>query len=636
MKKILLGFMVFLVVVAVGAFLAIKLVDPNKYRGQIAEILNKQTGRIVKLDGPIHLGLSLEGLTFGFEKASISNPSWASRPEMASLEGFELGVGLLPLLDHKLVLTGLKISGADVELESNLSGQGNWELRPSTKEETTVETKTDDQSPAPSSSSPVTLDVRRVTVSNSRFALRDPTGKVTLLKVDNLMLEKSGLGYLVQLNSDFNDTPVVVSAKIGTMNPLSPEAWPLSATILYANDKINIDGKVSEAAKVIDIKSYTISSGASDIHGQLLIKLNKSKPSLKGEILSTRLNPSDFKAPPSKENLKEAESKVKSTDGSSEPVKLFSGSPLGLDKLKSADVDLTIKIDEFSLGSSPLHDITGSLTLVNGKLALDQNVQLKSGAVKIKAAVDGDTNPAKISASIEAPKVDLGELLPIFGLDSFVSASANTAMNITSSGDSLHELASHLNGSMDIISDGGRISTKALGDISSGLAQLVTLGASGDTIGLNCAATRFVIKDGIMTDRGVLADTIATTVLLKGGVDFGSEVIDMTVNAKPKVARVASFVPPVSIHGTLLKPNFKVDPLSVVASISGLLSGQKAPPSVVPALQSSPGQNSCVYTLDHPQASAASQANTLPGLSGKTGDKVKSLGNNLLKGLLGQ
>src|ERR1700722_11907614 len=98
MKNFLIIIGILIAIAVIGAGVFISTFDANKYRVQVADTLTKKTGREVKLNGPLKLGLSLRGMVLNIRDASIGNPSWASRPQMASIGRFKLAIAVMPLL----------------------------------------------------------------------------------------------------------------------------------------------------------------------------------------------------------------------------------------------------------------------------------------------------------------------------------------------------------------------------------------------------------------------------------------------------------------------------------------------------------------------------------------------------------
>ena len=86
---------------AIGAAaIAITRFDPNAYKPDIVAAVKRATGRDLALNGKISLKPSLWP-TIQVSDVTFSNPPGFSRPQMASLQGMELQLGLLPLLSIK-------------------------------------------------------------------------------------------------------------------------------------------------------------------------------------------------------------------------------------------------------------------------------------------------------------------------------------------------------------------------------------------------------------------------------------------------------------------------------------------------------------------------------------------------------
>ena len=621
MKKFLL-ILVLLPVLAVFALAVfVATLDPNKYRPQIVEMVGKKTGRSIALNGPITLHMSLEGVTFGLQDVVIGNPAWASRKEMASIGQFDLGVAVMPLLDHKLVVKSLKISKADIQLETNAAGEPNWKMESGEKEAAPVETKAQ-----PASASPVAVDVASVQVQDSRLAMRDKDGKTTIFKIAKLSVAREGAGFAVRLDSNFNGAPVVANVTIGIADIMKIKTLPLQADVTYAAYHLIASGKADVDAKILTLDSYKVSAKDSEIHGALKASWGGAKPSATATVESGAFNPADFKP-------EAAKGTSASDENASAPVsgRVFSDAALPLDGLKAANAQLDIKLAEVVLGTLSVKNVAGKVTLTNGDLNMNfPAIHLGSSSIAFKTQLDASSSPARLVTTFNAPDVDTAELMPMLGMKTFLSAKANATMNITSSGNSLHDLASHANGTLSLLSDGGKVNTAALDSV---VANLVTLGSSGNDVMLNCLAARFNIQNGVVRDNGVLADTTASTVLVKGNINLGEENLDMNVAAKARAGKVSAIIPPVNVRGGLKNPRYVVDAGTLADNVVGLLSGKGAKTSPVPTMQTQAGQNACVYTLDHPVAAPAAAA---PATNQAPKEAVKDLGKNLLKGLLGR
>lgn len=263
---------ILILVGALAAFIATFNID--KYRDQIATALSEQTGRSVKFGGPIKLAVNSHGIGVAAENASIGNPSWASRPQMASIGKLQLGVGLMPLLDKKVVITDLDVQNADIQLETNASNEHNWDMKPAASPGATAPTKAP-ATPAQSDSGKpaIGVSVQEVSITNSQIAIKDKDGKASTLKVTKLTLSPESRGIAISLNADYNGQPIKLALKTGATDLMAETKWPYDADITYANYHVNAQGNVDMGAKTIDLNPYDVTSGGSSTPGALKLTL---------------------------------------------------------------------------------------------------------------------------------------------------------------------------------------------------------------------------------------------------------------------------------------------------------------------------------------------------------------------------
>lgn len=626
MKKVLIGLVALIVILVAGAAIALMTFDADKYRPQLVELLGKQTGRTVKLSGPIKLGLSLHGASLTIQDAAISNPSWASRQEMAGIGKFELGIALLPLLSHQLSITELQIANADIQLETNADGKHNWDIA------VAQQGKADAKVTTTSTGKSVAIQVDHVAITDSQLSVRDKDGKVSIFKTKVLTYGVEGGGIAIHFDGDYNSTPITLDVKTDTKDLMASNAWSFDLDLAYADYDVKAKGKANLNTKVASISDYSVTAGKSDIHGQLTANWAGARPSVKGTIVSNALNPADFK-PASAQD----ESGTGSGNSSSEPKRVFSDAPLPFDSLKSVDAAMEVNIASLTVGGATLTEVTSKIDLNNGQFSAPLKAGLGKSIVGGNIKIDANTKPPQIAAAFSGPSIDLADLLAITHAPAFLSGTANADMTITTSGYSMHNLAGYANGKMNIIAAGGSVSSNAASGISSGLMELFA--PKGGTNTLNCLAARFNITNGLVKDNGILVDSVATTVEGNGGFNLGLETINLVLHAKPKMVSIGGVLPPLEVGGTFTNPRFNLDPTAIAQNVAGILTSGSLSgltSSSVPDVSGPAGQNACVYTLDHPKAATSTSSGVLvPGVTGQV-QKLKDAAPALLKGLLGQ
>ncbi|HID82652.1 MAG TPA: AsmA family protein [Chromatiales bacterium] len=124
-KWILWVLLILIVLVVAGVGIAIATLDPNDYKPQIAEQVQKQTGRKLEIVGEIKwslfpwLGLSLGETQFG------NAPGFGDQP-FAKFKAIDAHVELLPLLKKQVSIRTVTLKGLEVNLARNAKGEDNW------------------------------------------------------------------------------------------------------------------------------------------------------------------------------------------------------------------------------------------------------------------------------------------------------------------------------------------------------------------------------------------------------------------------------------------------------------------------------------------------------------------------------
>ncbi|WP_395370221.1 AsmA family protein [Komagataeibacter diospyri] len=141
-RRILLGSVAALVVIAGGAGLAVKsMLDPDALRTKAIAAIEKQTGRKVRMGGlELHV---FPTLSLSVSDVGLSDMAGGAYTDMVTAEKLQASVGLMALLHHEIRLEDLKLVHPVVHLERTDKGMANWRLSPTGAQATaTADTKT--------------------------------------------------------------------------------------------------------------------------------------------------------------------------------------------------------------------------------------------------------------------------------------------------------------------------------------------------------------------------------------------------------------------------------------------------------------------------------------------------------------
>jgi uncharacterized protein involved in outer membrane biogenesis len=116
------------VVAALGAaVVVIETTDFSKYRGVIEQKVRQATGRELTIGGEFQVELGLSP-SLVVENVNFANASWGSRRDMAIIKRFEVQIDLLPLITGEIRVRQLRLIDANILLETDAKGLGNWEF----------------------------------------------------------------------------------------------------------------------------------------------------------------------------------------------------------------------------------------------------------------------------------------------------------------------------------------------------------------------------------------------------------------------------------------------------------------------------------------------------------------------------
>jgi len=125
LKKLLIGLAVVVVLVIAAAIAVPFLIPLDTYKGKIVALVKSETGRDLKIDGPVHFSL-FPSVALEANDVSLSNPPGAASPNMVQLKTLDVELKLLPLLHGGLEISQFKLVQPAIALEVDKQGRPSW------------------------------------------------------------------------------------------------------------------------------------------------------------------------------------------------------------------------------------------------------------------------------------------------------------------------------------------------------------------------------------------------------------------------------------------------------------------------------------------------------------------------------
>ena len=112
-------------VLVLGAVAVLVLVDPNDYRDDIEQLVQRETGRTLQIGGKLDLKL-FPWLALGVRDLKLGNPPGYGTDPFLTVREASVGVKLFPLLNKRLEVSRVAVDGLDVRLVSRGDEANNW------------------------------------------------------------------------------------------------------------------------------------------------------------------------------------------------------------------------------------------------------------------------------------------------------------------------------------------------------------------------------------------------------------------------------------------------------------------------------------------------------------------------------
>ena len=297
----------------------------------------------------------------------------------------------------------------------------------------------------------------------------------------------------------------------------------------------------------------------------------RGKPELSGVLSSSLIDVTD-----------RLEKSAKQTEkpGGGKGDFIFSDKPFDLDWLQSINLDIDVNIGHLIAPKLDFRELETSLELHDGALDID-HTSLHEGGGEMTGNVhfepstggyelDGSLNVDNVRVShADFAVADRSTLPPITG-----------QLKLRGTGNSPHDMAASSNGVVSFTQGAGRSRDLAFLRRLRGLfAQVIDpndpLLKEVPFVSLECAFYQASISNGTVTVEKLATQTDRVTVVVAGTIDLKNEVLNLSVQAKPRGGFGISFVGVansfVKLGGTLRKPNMRLDPAGSVTTTGAAL-----------------------------------------------------------------
>lgn len=609
MKKILIGILIFIILIAAIAGVLLLMIPAESFKVEILRHIERVTGRQVRIDGPVKLSV-FPTLALEAHEVGIGNPAWAGKTEMITAKRMDVGVRLMPLLSKRLEMTGFTLESPTVHLIKQ-GNRANWQFGDSAQAKPEPA-----KSPEAEGMEIPQLILSAITVNDGRFSYTDMTTKKSyVLQNVDVTLDVSTL-----------DDPVDLTASgemDGKMLKLDAKLESPSAALAGTPSTTTLDAKIGDATwewdgklallprasgsgrgsfKVSDLKQWlpaetasspvipaslsftgitnieqtskvttlTIKDGvvnADDLQAMLNldVRLGGRVPAIQGSIAFDELNLDPY-LPESKGN----ETAANGGDAKEPQAITWSSTPIDVSALKALQANLKITAKELQARKTTLQPFDATISLKDGllKLLLAQT-SFYGGSLAGSATVDGRREVPGAALNVALEGVQAEPLLKDFADFKRLTGTLRGGLNVHATGESQKAMVSTLQGNGNVIFTDGAIKGINLAAMMRNVKSAFNPGTDTGTQQTDFSelSGTFAINSGVVNNNDLALKSPFLRVHGAGNIDLPAALVNYrltpelvnTSKGQGGKEDIQGLQVPVIVSGPLHHPRFQPD-----------------------------------------------------------------------------
>ncbi|VXC72144.1 AsmA family protein [Sphingomonas sp. T1] len=603
-RRILRNILIGIVAVIAAIWLVLYITKGRFLKHPFERIVGSMTHRMVTVGGDFQLYFAPFRIKFYAERFTLSNPDWASRPNLFQADKLDTRIAPLSLIFGKRRLYWLDLVNGTVDLEWNAAHTANsW---------TFSDKKGGEPLEFPR------IDVATVTGTSVRYL--DPRMRVLAnLDVADIRSVDATIGRAVGLKGtgQLRETPFTVTAQL-----LSPDATAnrgqnkLVARMRAAGNVIDVAGTLPSIADVENVPLAVTARGANlstllgvidvaipntrtyRLRGQLVKQGEEyhftritgvaGKTDLAGKLTITngeRIHLDSVLATKSLDivdaapfigynpDIVESRGAVAAAAATGAGAqRLLPDGNFPVETMQIFDADLKWTIGVVRSKNIPISNVDLTLDLERGRLALSPlTFAMARGNVASDAVFDTRSRPSAVSYDIRLAPTPMGRLLKGYGLaEAGTTGTIKGRIKLDGRGDSIHDSLASSRGRIAFVMPSGALSVRnvQLAELDIGtFAQRMFQGKLDEPVQVNCGLIGFTVRGGVAAADPILIDTKKNVIVGRGGFSFRNEAVDLAFRADSKKFSLFAGQSPVGFGGVFAAPKMSVVSKDLLARV---------------------------------------------------------------------
>ena len=560
--------------------------------------------RQVRVGGDFNFYFDPIAIRFLAERITVSNPSWASKPNLFQARLVDTRVETIPLLRNQYHIAWLTLVDGFIDAEWDAKHKANtWTLDPN----------------APPLSLPTPL-IKRANVTGTTVRYRDPAMKVaTDISFQGVNAANNQFQNDIRFSGSGTARGVPFTLKGAQMTPnqiLNGGRNKFELHMSAADAHVDVAGTLPGATviegadltvavrggnlrrlfdvagiAIPDTRAYSLRShltkhgneyqftglaghyGNSDLGGSMTVDTvppnTQGKMKLTADLLSRRVDFIDFGPFIGYDPNKLAKSGAKAAattqpqhQGGDVP-RILPDAPLRVDALKLFNAEVKYRVEQVKQPFIPISNILLVLSLEDSLLKLSPlNFDMAGGHVDSNIAIDARGPQVVTDYDIRMSPTPMAKLFARFGVSQAgTTGTIKARIKMRGTGNTVRQSLATSNGRIAVVLPKGTFWTQYIQlsefDVGTFLQRLMQKKLK-EPVQLNCGLIAFTVRDGVAAADPVLIDTSKNVMTMKGGFSFKDESLALAFRADAKKISLFSAQSPVGINGHFAAPGVQI------------------------------------------------------------------------------
>jgi AsmA protein len=601
MKKLLIGSAVVIVLIVATAFVIPFFVPLDTYRAKIIALVKDETGRDLRIDGPVKFSL-LPRVVLEANAVALSNPAGASTPNMMQLKALAVTLRILPLLHGAIEVDQFKLVEPAIALEVDKEGRPNWAFsrpvqpaaraaplpsEPPAKGGGVPAISLDDVSIVNGQASYLDQrsgEKRVITDINLQLSLPDLAGPFNAKGGATWNAEPLALTFVVAhpgalvgggaspvalsiasrpVNFDFRGdaTGATLAKLVGTIDLSVPSVRGLAkwVGVPFAAPgtgfgALSIAGKIAVADQKMAFTEAALALDAIKATGALTLDSHGARPYLAGRLDIDKLDVNPYlpvEQPATSAMPTGATEAAPAPSGLSTPAASphgWSDAPIELSGLKTADADFDLSANSILFRKIEIGKSALAMHLKNGRFEADlSDMELYQGKGKGNVVADGSAPIPAVTAAFNLTGIAIQPLFRDAAAFERLTGIGAFVLDVAGHGRSEREIVASLNGKGSLNLADGKIEGVNFVDFMKNAAAAMTGGHGGaNETDFGTLTGTYTIGEGMLHNNDLKLISPELPMSGAGSVDLPLRQVDYRLT--PSLAGLIAV--PVSITGS--------------------------------------------------------------------------------------